>query len=237
MAATAKETKVHDVFESIASRYDRMNGIISFQLHKRWRKDTMKRMAVPLGAEILDLCCGTGDWAFALNEAVGPIGQVTGVDFSEEMLTVAQEKALKKQQTQILWLTGNAMALSFPNESFDYVTIGFGLRNVADRQQVLAEIHRVLRPSGKIVCLETSQPTLIGWRQLFTFYFHYVMPFFGKLFAKSYQEYSWLQESARDFPDKETLANEFQAAGFGILQVKSYAGGAAAMHMGIKTQN
>ncbi|AYJ46285.1 demethylmenaquinone methyltransferase [Enterococcus casseliflavus] len=237
MAATAKETKVHDVFESIASRYDRMNGIISFQLHKRWRKDTMKRMAVPLGAEILDLCCGTGDWAFALNEAVGPIGQVTGVDFSEEMLTVAQEKALKKQQTQILWQTGNAMALSFPNESFDYVTIGFGLRNVADRQQVLAEIHRVLRPSGKIVCLETSQPTLIGWRQLFTFYFHYVMPFFGKLFAKSYQEYSWLQESARDFPDKETLANEFQAAGFGILQVKSYAGGAAAMHMGIKTQN
>ena len=237
MAATAKETKVHDVFESIASRYDRMNGIISFQLHKRWRKDTMKRMAVPLGAEILDLCCGTGDWAFALNEAVGPIGQVTGVDFSEEMLTVAQEKAQKKQQTQILWLTGNAMALSFPNESFDYVTIGFGLRNVADRQQVLAEIHRVLRPSGKIVCLETSQPTLIGWRQLFTFYFHYVMPFFGKLFAKSYQEYSWLQESARDFPDKETLANEFQAAGFGILQVKSYAGGAAAMHMGIKTQN
>lgn len=237
MAATAKETKVHDVFESIASRYDRMNGIISFQLHKRWREDTMKRMAVPLGAEILDLCCGTGDWAFALNEAVGPIGQVTGVDFSEEMLTVAQEKALKKQQTQILWQTGNAMALSFPNESFDYVTIGFGLRNVADRQQVLAEIHRVLRPSGKIVCLETSQPTLIGWRQLFTFYFHYVMPFFGKLFAKSYQEYSWLQESARDFPDKETLANEFQAAGFGILQVKSYAGGAAAMHMGIKTQN
>ncbi len=162
---------------------------------------------------------------------------MTGVDFSEEMLTVAQEKAQKKQQTQILWQTGNAMALSFPNESFDYVTIGFGLRNVADRQQVLAEIHRVLRPSGKIVCLETSQPTLIGWRQLFTFYFHYVMPFFGKLFAKSYQEYSWLQESARDFPDKETLANEFQAAGFGILQVKSYAGGAAAMHMGIKTQN
>ena len=237
MAATAKETKVHDVFESIASRYDRMNGIISFQLHKRWRKDTMKRMAVPLGAEILDLCCGTGDWAFALNEAVGPTGQVTGVDFSEEMLMVAQEKAQKKQQTQILWQTGNAMALSFPNESFDYVTIGFGLRNVADRQQVLAEIHRVLRPSGKIVCLETSQPTLIGWRQLFTFYFHYVMPFFGKLFAKSYQEYSWLQESARDFPDKETLANEFQAAGFDILQVKSYAGGAAAMHMGIKTQN
>lgn len=237
MAATAKETKVHDVFESIASRYDRMNGIISFQLHKRWRKDTMKRMAVPLGAEILDLCCGTGDWAFALNEAVGTTGQVTGVDFSEEMLTVAQEKAQKKQQTQILWQTGNAMALSFPNESFDYVTIGFGLRNVADRQQVLAEIHRVLRPSGKIVCLETSQPTLIGWRRLFTFYFHYVMPFFGKLFAKSYQEYSWLQESARDFPDKETLANEFQAAGFGILQVKSYAGGAAAMHMGIKTQN
>lgn len=75
MATTAKETKVHDVFESIASRYDRMNGIISFQLHKRWRKDTMKRMAVPMGAEILDLCCGTGDWAFALNEAVGPRGK------------------------------------------------------------------------------------------------------------------------------------------------------------------
>ena len=150
------------------------------------------------------------------------------------MLTVAKEKAKKKQQTQIQWQTGNAMALSFPDEHFDYVTIGFGLRNVADRQQVLAEIHRVLRPGGKIVCLETSQPTLIGWRQLFTFYFHHVMPLFGKLFAKSYQEYSWLQESARDFPDKEALKREFQTAGFDVLQVKSYAGGAAAMHLGVK---
>jgi len=100
----------------------------------------MKRMAVPMGAEILDLCCGTGDWAFALNEAVGPTGQVTGVDFSEEMLTVAKEKAQKKQQTQIQWQTGNAMALSFPDEHFDYVTIGFGLRNVADRQPPFVQL-------------------------------------------------------------------------------------------------
>lgn len=126
------------------------------------------------------------------------------------------------------------MELPFPDNSFDYVTIGFGLRNVPDYLQVLKEMHRVVRPGGIAVCLETSQPTLFGYRQLFFFYFRFIMPLFGKLFAKSYEEYSWLQESARDFPGMKELARLFEQAGFRDVKYKPYSGGAAAVHIGKK---
>ena len=106
------------------------------------------------------------------------------------------------------------MELPFPDNSFDYVTIGFGLRNVPDYAQVLKEMHRVLKPGGMVACLETSQSELPGYKQLFRFYFKFIMPLFGKLFAKSFKEYSWLQESADDFPGREELAQLFTEAGF-----------------------
>ena len=126
------------------------------------------------------------------------------------------------------------MELPFPDNSFDYVTIGFGLRNVPDYMQVLKEIHRVLKPGGKAVCLETSQPEMPVFKQLYYFYFGYIMPLFGKLFAKSYKEYSWLQESARDFPGMKELANMFEKAGFSQVIYKPYSGGVAAVHIGHK---
>ena len=115
------------------------------------------------------------------------------------------------------------MALPFADNTFDVVTIGFGLRNVPDLVTVLKKCSG-RKPSGKVVCLETSQPTLIGWRQLYYAYFRFIMPLLGKLFAKSYQEYSWLQESARDFPGKEELSHYFQSAGLTNIVVKSYSG-------------
>jgi demethylmenaquinone methyltransferase/2-methoxy-6-polyprenyl-1,4-benzoquinol methylase len=114
------------------------------------------------------------------------------------------------------------------------VTIGFGLRNVPDYMQVLKEMNRVLKPGGKAVCLETSQPTAPLFKQGYYLYFRFIMPLFGKLFAKSYQEYSWLQESARDFPGMKELADMFKEAGFERIQVKPFTGGVAAMHLGIK---
>ena len=230
--AQSKEEKVHDVFEKISVDYDKMNSVISFNLHKKWRDDIMRRMAVQNGAQALDVCCGTADWTIALAEAVGPSGEVTGLDFSENMLEVGKGKV--KAYPNISLVHGNAMKLPFADETFDYVTIGFGLRNVPDYGSVLNEMNRVLKPGGMIACLETSQPELPGYKQLFRFYFKFIMPVLGKLLAKSYGEYSWLQESADDFPGMKKLAQLFTEAKFENVSYKSYSGGAAAGHIGYK---
>ncbi|HZG73906.1 MAG TPA: demethylmenaquinone methyltransferase [Chondromyces sp.] len=230
----SKEEKVHHVFEKIYSNYDKMNSVISFQQHIRWRKDTMKRMNVNKGASALDVCCGTGDWTMALAQAVGNDGKVVGLDFSQNMLKIAKEKLNPTDFPQVKLIHGNAMELPFEDGTFDYVTIGFGLRNVPDYLQVLREMNRVLKPGGMAVCLETSQPTMFGYRQLYFFYFRFIMPMFGKLFARSYNEYSWLQESARDFPGMKELARMFEDAGFTNVSYKPYTGGVAATHIGYK---
>ena len=234
MPEQSKRERVHQVFEKIYDNYDSMNSVISFQRHKSWRKDVMKRMEVQKGAKALDVCCGTGDWAIALSKSVGPSGEVMGLDFSKNMLSIAEKKKEELNLSNLRFIHGDAMKLPFADHSFDYVTIGFGLRNVPDYLTVLKELYRVVKPNGKVVCLETSQPTLIGFRQLYYFYFRFIMPFFGKLFAKSYEEYAWLHESAKSFPDKEELKSMFLKAGFTEVFIKSYTGGVAAMHMGIK---
>lgn len=227
-----KEQRVHEVFEKISSNYDKMNSVISFQQHKKWREDTMSRMNVQAGSTTLDVCCGTADWTISMGEAVGPQGKAIGLDFSQNMLNVGEEKV--KPYPQIELIHGNAMELPYPDATFDYVTIGFGLRNVPDYMQVLKEIFRVLKPGGMFVCLETSQSELPVFKQLFRFYFKYVMPIIGKFFAKSYQEYSWLQESAKDFPGMKALKKMLEQAGFVRVEYKPYSGGAAARHIGYK---
>jgi demethylmenaquinone methyltransferase / 2-methoxy-6-polyprenyl-1,4-benzoquinol methylase len=234
MQEKTKEERVHHVFEKIYDKYDTMNSIISFQRHKSWRKDVMKQMNVSNGASALDVCCGTGDWSISLAEVVGQTGKVIGLDFSQNMLSVAVEKNNTYNYEQLSFVHGNAMELPFEDNSFDFVTIGFGLRNVPDYMTVLQEMYRVVKPGGKVVCLETSQPTMFGFKQLYFFYFRFIMPLFGRIFAKSYEEYAWLNESTRDFPDKLTLKKMFTDAGFSSVKVKSYTGGVAAMHMGIK---
>ncbi|MDL4840799.1 demethylmenaquinone methyltransferase [Aquibacillus rhizosphaerae] len=234
MEQQSKEERVHHVFEKIYNRYDFMNSVISFQRHKAWRNDVMKRMNVQKGDKALDVCCGTGDWSFALAEAVGESGSVIGLDFSKNMLSIGQDKQDQLRLKQLDFKHGNAMDLPFDDNSFDYVTIGFGLRNVPDYVKVLNEMKRVVKPGGKVVCLETSQPTTIGFRQLYYFYFRFIMPLFGRLLAKSYKEYAWLHESAKDFPGKQKLEQLFRSVGLTNVNVKAYTGGVAAMHMGEK---
>ncbi len=234
MEQQSKAERVHGVFEKIYGNYDQMNSVISFQQHKRWRRDTMKKMNVQKGQKALDLCCGTADWTIALAEAVGTEGEVKGLDFSKNMLKIGEEKVKSRNLSQVELIHGNAMELPFEDNSFDYVTIGFGLRNVPDYMQVLKEMNRVLKPGGMAVCLETSQPTMFGYKQLYYAYFRYIMPLFGRVFAKSYKEYSWLQESARDFPGMKELAAMFEGAGFSNVSFKPYSGGVAAVHTGLK---
>jgi len=228
----AKKEQVHTVFQNISKKYDRLNNIISFEQHKVWRKRVMKEMSVKKGSTALDVCCGTADWTIALSKAVGPQGEVTGLDFSENMLEVGKEKTAHMDNIHLVH--GDAMNLPFDDASFDYVTIGFGLRNVPDYLGALKEMERVLKPGGMIVCLETSQPTLPVFKQVYRLYFKFVMPIFGKLFAKSKEEYEWLQQSTFDFPGREKLKRLFEQAGFSNIKVRSFTGGVAAMHLGYK---
>lgn len=230
----SKEQKVHHVFEKIYGNYDKMNSVISFKQHIKWRKATMDHMNVKPGSKALDVCCGTADWTIALAEKTGSEGEVTGLDFSKNMLKIGEEKV--KNVKQITLLHGNAMELPFEDNTFDYVTIGFGLRNVPDYMQVLREMYRVLKPGGMAVCLETSHPTMFGFKQGFNFYFRFIMPMFGKVFAKSFKEYSWLQDSARDFPGMKELESMFRQAGFANVSYKAHTGGVAATHFGYKLE-
>ncbi|MFC7391564.1 demethylmenaquinone methyltransferase [Scopulibacillus cellulosilyticus] len=226
----AKREKVHDVFQTIYKKYDFMNSLMSFNCHKAWRKKTMALMNVQPGEKALDVCCGTGDWTISLAEAVGNSGEVNGLDFSENMLQVAEKKVEENHLTNVKLMHGDAMKMPYEDGQFDYVTIGFGLRNVPDYLTVLKEMYRVLKPGGMVVCLETSQPAIPVYTQLYFFYFKHIMPLLGKYFANSYDEYVWLYESTKNFPDKKTLAGLFQEAGFSRVKIKSFMGGIAAVH-------
>lgn len=228
------EDRIRTIFDSVSGQYDMMNTVISAGLHKRWRRDAMKKMALVSGTKALDVCCGTADWTIALAKVLGEDGEVIGLDFSENMLRIAREKVRDQRLENVRLLSGNALHLPFQDESFEYVTIGFGLRNVKDRMQVLREMHRVLKPGGTVACLETSQPTLPIFKQAYYVYFRWIMPFFGKIFARRYREYAWLNESARRFPGREELAQLFRKAGFSNVVYYAYCGGVAALHLAQK---
>jgi len=154
--SSTKEQFVHAVFESIAPKYDMMNDLLSFRRHKAWRKFTMAKMDMRTGQTAVDLCCGTCDWTIAMARASGS-GRIVGLDFSRNMLEHGRKKVRQSgldKQIELVW--GNAMDLPFPDNTFDFATIGFGLRNVPDIHRVLSEMRRVVKPGGKVVCLELS---------------------------------------------------------------------------------
>lgn len=231
--AEGKEQFVHAVFESIAPKYDLMNDILSFRRHKAWRRFAMGKMMMPLKSTALDLCCGTCDWTISMAERSR--GEVIGLDFSENMLEIGRSKVEEKGLTQkIKLIQGNAMDLPFEDNQFDYVTIGFGLRNVPDLHQVLSEMKRVVKPGGMVVCLELSKPTWQPFKAIYYSYFRYILPFLGKLVAKRYEQYKWLPDSLVQFPGRKELAAIFSETG--LVKVKAYplTGGIAALHIGVK---
>ncbi|TCW41366.1 demethylmenaquinone methyltransferase [Laceyella sacchari] len=226
---------VLQVFESIAKDYDRMNTLLSFYQHKRWRKFAMKKMAVKPGDTAIDVCCGTGDWTISLAIA-SQTGRVVGLDFSDNMLQVAERKLSEKGlRQQVELVRGDAMQLPFPDNSFDHATIGFALRNVPDVVQVLKEMKRVVKPGGQIVSLELSKPTWPPFRALYYFYFERILPWLGKLFANRYEQYRWLPESLIHFPDYEELARIMrEEVGLDEVEVYPLTGGITALHVGRK---
>ncbi|MFC7682015.1 demethylmenaquinone methyltransferase [Paenibacillus sp. GCM10028914] len=229
-----KEEYVHSVFESIAGKYDIMNDITSFRQHKLWRKFAMKKMNMKHGNTAIDLCCGTCDWTISMANA-SESGHIVGLDFSENMLNVGRHKVdVNGLSKQITLVQGNAMSLPYADNSFDYATIGFGLRNVPDYTQVLNEMKRVVKPGGMVVCLELSKPTWQPFKGLYYFYFQKILPLMGKLVAKRYEQYKWLPESLALFPGREELAEEFRNIGLTRVEAFPLTGGIAALHIGIK---
>ncbi|SFJ57922.1 demethylmenaquinone methyltransferase [Thermoflavimicrobium dichotomicum] len=235
MEKQEKARFVHQVFESIAKDYDRMNTLLSFRRHKAWRKFAMKKMAVKPGDTAIDVCCGTCDWAISLAEA-SQTGKVVGLDFSANMLAVGREKIKKMGlDPQIELVQGDAMQLPFPDNTFDHATIGFALRNVPDLVQVLKEMKRVVKPGGQVVSLELSKPTWPVFRQLYFFYFEKLLPWLGKLFANRYEQYRWLPESLVKFPDYKELARIMkEEVGLEEVEVYPLTGGITALHIGRK---
>ena len=234
MEMKSKEQFVHSVFESIAPKYDLMNDILSFRRHKAWRRFTMKKMNVLPGQSAIDLCCGTCDWTISIAEESGT-GEIVGLDFSANMLAIGETKIKRLgKQGQIQLVQGNAMELPFEDHRFDFATIGFGLRNVPDLMQVLREMQRVVKPGGKVVCLELSKPVWQPFKSIYYFYFQRILPLIGKLVAKRYEQYKWLPESLAAFPDHRQLAEHFKQ--IGLKEVKAYplSGGIAALHIGTK---
>ena len=231
---TDKERFVHSVFESIAHKYDLMNDILSFRRHKAWRSFAMKQMNVRPGSDAIDLCCGTCDWTIALAEKSGT-GRIVGLDFSEKMLEFGRAKIAKLGlENRIELVYGNAMELPFADDSFDYATIGFALRNVPDIGRVLGEMRRVVRPGGVVVSLELSKPTWEPFRSLYYFYFQNILPLIGKWVARRHEQYKWLPESLVHFPDHRQLADIFRAVGLTDVRAYPLTGGVAALHIGIK---
>lgn len=234
MQTKSKEEFVHAVFESIAPKYDIMNDILSFRRHKAWRKFTMKQMNVKKGTTAIDLCCGTCDWTIDLALA-SETGRITGLDFSQNMLDVGAAKIRQRGlDKQIQLIRGNAMNLPFEDNTFDYATIGFALRNVPDLVRVIEEMQRVVKPGGMVVSLELSKPTWEPFKSVYYFYFQKVLPLLGKLIAKRYEQYKWLPESLVHFPDHKQLADIFAKTGLTQVKAIPLTGGIAAVHIGVK---
>jgi len=219
--------RVRDMFARISPRYDLLNHLLSGNIDKRWRRKVVAKLRPFLSTEsqVLDVACGTGDLSIALFENIG--ARITGIDFCRPML----ERAARKQ-SQVSFIEGDALHLPFGDAAFDAVTIGFGLRNLANVEHGLSELLRVLKPGGLAAILEFSKPVVPGFRSLAAVYCSSFLPRIGGLLSGSRSAYEYLPDSVSRFPDQETLAAMMRTAGFADVTFKNLTGGIAALHTG-----
>jgi demethylmenaquinone methyltransferase/2-methoxy-6-polyprenyl-1,4-benzoquinol methylase len=225
--------QVNRMFDRVASNYDALNSVMTAGLHHRWRERAADRTGLGPGDSALDVCCGTGDLAFELSRRVAPEGRVVGCDFSEPMLDLAREKALSRQAQGVRFEWADALALPYDGERFDAVTVGFGVRNLADLDRGLRELARVLKPGGRLVILEITQPTRPPLSTFYSLWFDRVVPLLGA-FSGDPEAYSYLPESVRSFPSPHGLAEKMDGAGFGQIRYTVLAGGIIAIHSGVR---
>jgi len=225
--------QVNRMFDRVASRYDALNSVMTAGLHHRWRERAAERTELRPGDSALDVCCGTGDLALELAERVTPGGRVVGCDFSEPMLDLAREKASARRADGLRFEWADALQLPYDAERFDAVTVGFGVRNLADLDRGLRELARVLKPGGRAVILEITTPERPPLSFFFSLWFDRIVPLLGA-FSSNPEAYSYLPESVRSFPSPRGLAEKMDAAGFERIRYTVLAGGIIAIHSGVR---
>jgi len=227
-----RAARVHDLFERIASRYDLINDLQSFGLHRYWKRKVVRLASVKPGDRALDICCGTGDITFGLARGGA---QVTGIDFSEKMLAMAQARTRDlRLGNRTTFIRGDAQDLPFPDNSFDAVTIGYGLRNLAEWEAGLREMVRVARPSGAVVVLEFGRPENQLWRGVYFSYLRLFVPVLGLLFYGSLKAYSYILESLTHYPGQNAIAAKMKELKLSDIRILNLLGGAMSINYGRK---
>lgn len=229
-----KAGRVKSVFGSVASRYDIMNDVMSGGIHRVWKDAMMDWLAPRSGQKLLDVAGGTGDIAYRFLKRAGQ-GHATVLDLTEEMLVEGRKRAEASQMVdQLDWSVGDAMALPFPDNSFDVYTISFGIRNVTRPQDALNEAFRVLRPGGRLMVLEFSQIPNPAMQWAYDRYSFNLIPLMGQLIANDRDSYQYLVESIRKFPDQDVFLNMVRSAGFENAKYRNLTAGVACLHSGWK---
>lgn len=231
----SKEGMVAGVFHSVAAKYDLMNDLMSAGVHRIWKRFTIELSAVRPGHQVLDIAGGTGDLAAKFSKIVGPQGRVVLADINESMLRVGRDKMTDLGIVDNMEYTlANAECLPFPDNTFDCITISFGLRNVTDKDAALRSMNRVLKPGGRLLVLEFSKPGNALLSKAYDAYSFKLLPKIGKLVTNDEDSYRYLAESIRMHPDQETLKEMMEDAGFARCEYYNLTGGIVAVHKGIK---
>lgn len=229
-----RAAKVGDLFATIAPRYDFINDLQSFGLHRLWKRRLVQLAAPAPGQRALDLCCGTGDVAFALARRGV---EVTGLDFSEAMLRVARKRAEanpKSERQNPNFQSGDAQEIPFPDASFDIVTMSYGLRNLASWQVGLAEMRRVAKRNGRVLVLDFGKPDNPVWRALYFGHLRVCVPMFGRIFCGDRQTYGYILESLRHYPAQHGVAAAMRELGIGEVRIVPLLGGVMTINCGVK---
>lgn len=230
-----KASKVAEVFHSVAAKYDVMNDLMSFGVHRIWKRYTIERAAARAGQTILDIAGGTGDLTAKFSKIVGPTGKVVLADINESMLKVGRNKLVDNGIVgNVEYVQANAECLPFPDNYFDRITIAFGLRNVTEKEKALESMYRILKPGGKLLVLEFSKPALPALSKVYDIYSFSLLPAMGKVVANDAESYKYLAESIRMHPDQETLKQLMMDAGFDEVEYTNLTGGIVALHIGKK---
>jgi demethylmenaquinone methyltransferase / 2-methoxy-6-polyprenyl-1,4-benzoquinol methylase len=231
----AKSRLVQRHFSAIAARYDLANDILSFGLQRGWKRAAVRRLELEPGDIVLDVCGGTADLALLAAGPVGLAGRLLVYDFNREMLDVGRGKAaVAAGGDRLFFIQGDAEAIALPDRSVDAAIVGFGIRNLSRLEKGFKEMHRVLKPGGRLVCLEFSQPSARWFRLLYDLYSGAAIPLVGKLLAGSREAYAYLTTSIRAFPSPEALARVLQEIGFSQVTYRALTQGVAVIHQGVR---
>ena len=229
-----RAAKVNDLFAAIARRYDLLNDVQSFGLHRRWKRRVIELAAVQSGNRALDLCCGTGDLALALARRGA---EVTGVDFSPAMLEIAEarrQRNFKSQTSNLKFTRGDAQQIPFPDASFDIITVGYGLRNLTSWEKGLSEMYRVAKPGARLVVLDFGKPANALWRGIYFAHLKCAVPLLGWIFCGHADAYAYILESLKQYPAQQAVAAKMRDLKLVNVRVINFLGGAMAINYGEK---